>query len=109
MPDDLVDELRLAVGEAASRAVAVNAEHAPDVPVKIVVRDDPAGLTVEVTDAGPESGPPSDDVEDLFGDDAVDPRVSLAVLAGLVDELEISTSTSGTTVLLRWPLAPRLV
>lgn len=108
LSDDLVDELRLAVGEACGRAVAVNAAHAPDVPVKIVLRDDPTGLTVEVTDAGPESGPVSEDVEELFGQDEVDPRVALAVLAGLVDDLEITTGPAGTTVALRWPLPVRL-
>ncbi len=104
LADDLVDELRLAIGEACARAVALNAVHAPDLPVRIVLRDDATGLTIEVTDAGPESGPLSDDVEELFGEDEIDPRVALAVLAGLVDELEISTTASGTTVSLRWPL-----
>ena len=50
-----------------------------------------------------------DDPEELFGDEEIDPRVSLAVLAGLVDELEITPSESGTTVSLRWPLPPRPV
>lgn len=103
-----MDELRLAIGEACSRAVALNAAYAPDVLVKITLRDDPGGLTVEVTDAGPESGPVSDDVEDLFAQDEVDPRVALAVLVGLVDELEISSSETGTTVSLRWPLPVRI-
>jgi len=107
LADELVDELRLAIGEACSRAVALNSVHAPQVPIKIVLRDGPTGLTVEVTDAGPESGPVSDDVEELFGEDDVDPRVALAVLAGLVDELEITTTSSGTTVSLRWPLPVR--
>jgi anti-sigma regulatory factor (Ser/Thr protein kinase) len=108
LPDELVDELRLAIGEACSRAVALNAVHAADIPVRIVLRDDATGLTVEVTDAGPESGPVSDGVEDLLGEDELDPRVALAVLAGLVDELEISTTASGTTVTLRWPLPVRV-
>jgi anti-sigma regulatory factor (Ser/Thr protein kinase) len=107
LADELVDELRLAIGEACSRAVALNAVHAPSIPIKIVLRDGPTGLIVEVTDAGPESGPVSDDVETLFGEDDVDPRVALAVLAGLVDELEITTTSSGTTVSLRWPLPVR--
>lgn len=107
LADELVDELRLAIGEACSRAVALNSVHAPQVPIKIVLRDGPTGLTVEVTDAGPESGPVSDDVEELFGEDDVDPRVALAVLAGLVDEVEITTTSSGTTVSLRWPLPVR--
>ncbi len=108
LDDDLLDEFRLAVGEACGRAVAVNAAHAPEVPVRIVVRDDPAGLTVEVTDAGPESGPLEEDVEELFGQDEVDPRVALAVLAGLVDDLAVTSDGTGTTVSLRWPLPVRL-
>ena len=113
LPDDLVDELRWALGEACSRAVALHAAHAPDVPVRVVVREDASGLTVEVVDAGP-AGPPADgaDPETLFpGDsgDEVDPRVSLAVLDGLVDDVEITSTGSGTTVRLRWPLPPRPV
>ena len=110
LADELVDELRLAIGEACSRAVALHAAHAPDEPVRIVVRDDLGGLTVDVIDCGPASPPVSeDDPEELFGDEEIDPRVSLAVLAGLVDELEITPSESGTTVSLRWPLPPRPV
>jgi anti-sigma regulatory factor (Ser/Thr protein kinase) len=107
LADEHIDELRLAVGEACARAVALNAVHAPDVPVKILLRDDPSGLTVEVTDAGPETGPVEGDVEELFAQDEVDPRVALAVLAGLVDEMEITTTASGSTVSLRWPLPVR--
>jgi anti-sigma regulatory factor (Ser/Thr protein kinase) len=108
LADDLVDELRLAIGEACSRAVALNAVHAADVPVRILLRDDATGLTVEITDAGPESGPLSDGVEELLGEEQLDPRVALAVLAGLVDELDITTTTTGTTVTLRWPLPVRV-
>ncbi|MGZ6825576.1 MAG: ATP-binding protein [Mycobacteriales bacterium] len=104
LDDDLLDELRLAIGEACSRAVGLNAAHAPDVPVKIVMREEQGALTVEVTDAGPESGPVGDEVEELFGGEEIDPRVSLAVLAGLVDEVKVLPSATGTTVALRWPL-----
>lgn len=107
LAEEHVDELRLALGEACGRAVALNAIHAPDVPVKIILRDDPSGLTVEVTDAGPETGPVEGAVEDLFAEDEIDPRVALAVLAGLVDELDIVTTATGTTVSLRWPLPVR--
>lgn len=105
--DDTIDELRLALGEACARAVALHAEHAPDVPVVVRVRDDAGTLTVEVIDVGPESGPVTEDVEDLFAADEVDPRVSLAVLSGLVDDVVVTPSAQGTTVALRWPLPPR--
>ena len=56
LEDGLVDEIRLAVSESTSRAVALNARHAAEVPVKILVTDDPSGLTLSVTDAGPAAG-----------------------------------------------------
>ncbi len=46
LEDGLVDEIRLAVSESTSRAVALNARHAAEVPVKILVSDDPTGLTL---------------------------------------------------------------
>jgi len=116
--DELVDELRLAVGEACARAVGLHARHAPDERVSVTVRDDVLGLTVTVRDRGPEIGPA---VDDLAGelldtgagdpdDDVVDPDVALALLTGLVDEVEVTSHAGeGTTVALRWPLPPRLV
>jgi anti-sigma regulatory factor (Ser/Thr protein kinase) len=107
---DLVDELRLAVGEAASRAVGLHVRYAQGKPVRITVTDDPAGLTITVTDQGPAAGPASDDpAGDLLGasdDDAVDPDVALAVLSGLVDDYSVEAGPNGTTVTLRWPLPP---
>ena len=109
LEDGLVDEIRLAVSESTSRAVALNARHAADVPVKILVSDDPTGLTLSVTDAGPAAGPGPDDLSEelLAGQDAgeaADPDVALAVLTGLVDDVAIEPAATGTTVTMRWPL-----
>lgn len=111
LDDELVDELRLALGEACSRAVGLHRRHAADTPVKVTISDDPGGLVVTVTDAGPEAGPAPDDLtEGLLEGDApdddelVDPDVALAVLTGLVDAVEIVPTPSGTTVTMRWPL-----
>jgi anti-sigma regulatory factor (Ser/Thr protein kinase) len=109
LEDGLVDEIRLAVSESTSRAVALNARHAAEVPVKILVSDDPTGLTLSVTDAGPAAGPGPDDLSEelLAGQDAgeaADPDVALAVLTGLVDDVEIEPAVTGTTVTMRWPL-----
>src|SRR3954470_23484182 len=109
---ELVDELRLAVGEACSRAVGLHARHAQGQPVRITVSDDPTGLTITVTDQGPAAGPVSDaPAGDLLdadsGDDVVvDPDVALAVLSGLVDDYSVDAGPGGTTVTLRWPLPP---
>ncbi|MCA1712854.1 MAG: ATP-binding protein [Actinobacteria bacterium] len=109
LDDALLDELRLAIGEAASRAVGLHARHAHDVPVRITVQDEPGGLTVTVTDKGPAAGPvPDDPATDMLGaeepDDVADPDVSLAVLSGLVDDCAVDAGAHGTTVTLRWPL-----
>ena len=126
LEDGLVDELRLAIGEACSRAVGLHARHAPTTPVQVTVNDSPAGLTVTVTDQGPAAGPAVDDVSaGLLDDDAapgadgrsdftgvdrlldalVDPDVALAVVTGLVDDVDVAHDGGGTVVTMRWPLA----
>jgi anti-sigma regulatory factor (Ser/Thr protein kinase) len=119
LDDELVDELRLALGEACTRAVGLHARHAPATPVQVTVSDDPAGLTVAVTDQGPAAGPAPGDlsegllergdshahpVDDPLLDALVDPDVSLAVVTGLVDDVDVQHGPGGTTVSMRWPL-----
>lgn len=114
LDDGLIDELRLAVGEACSRAVGLHRTSAPDVPVRLLVADDASGLTVSVTDVGPAAGAPAaagDLADDMLEraaddevDDLVDPDVALAVLTGLVDDCRIDATDAGTTVTMRWPL-----
>ena len=104
MSDDLIDELRLALGEACSRAVALQAVHAPDRPVVVSVSDDESRLTVEVTDLGPPPGAFDGPVHELLHESPGDPNVALAFLAGLVEDVEVDAGTTGTTVRLRWPL-----
>jgi len=108
LPEQVLDEVRLAVGEACSRAVALHAKYAPQTPVRLTVTDDPLGLTLSVSDAGPAAGPvPDDPAADLLADgndEHTDPAVALAVLSGLVDDVEVLPTAAGTTVTLRWPL-----
>jgi len=111
LDDEFIDELRLALGEACSRAVGLHALHAPDQPVTVTISDDPGGLVVTVVDLGPASGPaPTDltgellDAPAVDDEELVDPDVALAVLTGLVDGVEITPSSAGTTVTMRWPL-----
>jgi anti-sigma regulatory factor (Ser/Thr protein kinase) len=104
LPDELVDELRLALGEACSRAVALHGVHAPTSPVVITVRDEEGRLTVEVTDLGPPPGSFDGPVVDLLHESPGDPNVALAFLSGLVEDVEVDSGQTGTTVRLRWPL-----
>ena len=117
LDDSLVDELRLALGEACSRAVGLHATHAPSSPVRVLVADDATGLTVTVADRGPAAEPTSGDLaRDILDsasddelDDVLDPDVALAVLSGLVDDCKVDVTEVGTTVTMRWPLPPRPV
>jgi anti-sigma regulatory factor (Ser/Thr protein kinase) len=56
--DELLDELRLAVGEACSRAVALHQQYARDRLVQMLLSDDEGGFSVEVVDAGPPDDAP---------------------------------------------------
>jgi anti-sigma regulatory factor (Ser/Thr protein kinase) len=115
---DLIDELRLAVGEACSRAVSLHAVHAPDTRVSVTVQDEPSRLVVTVRDVGPAASPVADDAGEVFGqrlhdgldgdDGWGDPDVALAVVAGLVDDLAVHPAPDGTTVEMRWPLPVQL-
>lgn len=113
LDEGLLDEVRLALGEACSRAVSLHAAQAPHLPVRVTFSDDPAGLTVTVSDqgSGPQARPAPGEVSGtLLGSDAdgtVGPDVALAVLAGLVEDCSVAHDAGGTTVTLRWPLPPR--
>lgn len=108
LDDDHVADLRLALGEACARAVSLHLEHAPDTAIKVVVRDDATGLTVEVTDAGPPATTPESSVDLLEFDDTVtDPQVALTILAGIVENLVVTPLAHGTTVGLKWTLPPK--
>ena len=117
--DDLIDELRLAVGEACSRAVALHMDHVPTEPVLMLLSDDEGSFSVEVVDGGPsehfppaidalsmrvqESIPPARDGGSVAGD-PLPAGFGLAVIAGLVEEIEVSAAEpTGTRVRMSWP------
>jgi anti-sigma regulatory factor (Ser/Thr protein kinase) len=110
--DSLLDEVRLAVGEACSRAVALHARFAPETPVEVRLTDDADRFTVVVVDRVAEAedeiagGLSALDPMDLASPE-MDPGplpsgFGLAVVTGLVDDTEVERTASGTTVTLRW-------
>ena len=118
LDDERVDELRLALGEACSRAVGLHVQHAPEVPGANTITDDPGRLTVTVSDTGPAAGPAVQDLVDGMlttdvapagapsTDDLVDPDVALAVVSSLVDDVDVDAGPQGTVITMRWPLPP---
>lgn len=127
--DALLDEVRLAVGEACSRAVGLHREHAPELPVEVSLSDGDR-FTIRVRDRGPagaevagsghveavdlvdpsEMGAPTDALAGDAGPEHLPGGFGLAVIAGLVDDLEVEAPEDGpgTAVCMSWPagLAP---
>jgi anti-sigma regulatory factor (Ser/Thr protein kinase) len=114
--ESALDELRLAVGEACSRAVRLHQRYAPGVPVVMTLCDDDDAFAVDVVDEGPYDAAPADDPHELgvqLSDSDLAPAdlteglpsgVVLAVISGLVDGVTISPGPGkGTRVHMQWP------
>jgi serine/threonine-protein kinase RsbW len=137
--ETLLDEVRLAVGEACSRAVEAHVEHCPDEPVRMEMIDDERRFEVIVSDsvpgddaAGtlPAASSPGDETRDetrdetdeetggetggetghgtwhelslaALGDEAGD--LGLAVIAGLADDVVVSSTPKGVQIRMSWP------
>ncbi|MDQ0795619.1 ATP-binding protein [Streptomyces sp. B1I3] len=104
----VLDEVRLAVGEACSRAVGLHRSHAITAPVTVVLTEEEKSFSIEVGDnvPGPGSGTsslgatgsgpgePEADSEDDMG---------LAVISGLVDDMEVRSGADGEVIRMTWP------
>ena len=121
--EELLEEVRLAIGEACSRAVALHRSHGLDDLVDVAMADGDR-FTVRVVDRAANgamvSRAPQDDAvvllsdpalplttpPDLLAEEAVAARMGLALLAGLVDDLNVSELSEGvgTEVRMSWPL-----
>ncbi|CAO5190733.1 serine/threonine-protein kinase RsbW [Frankia sp. AiPs1] len=133
VPVGATDEIKLAVTEACARAVRVNRRHAPQAPVHVALTETPDTFTVTVADRGqagdevapgpdgglvtastlldlePESTAPPWWSEPADDDPAADsagfpPGLGLALIEGLVDEVQISRGADGigTVVAMTW-------
>lgn len=110
----LLDEIRLAVGEACSRAVGLHLRRAPGQPVRLLLGDDEGIFSVEVIDLVPDADNGDvPDVSALLDDESSadndpyhDPllgRFGLAVVEGLVEQLEVTSEGATTRVRMTWP------
>jgi anti-sigma regulatory factor (Ser/Thr protein kinase) len=117
--DELIDEVRLAVGEACSRAVGVNQGKAADSPVLMRLVDEQDRFSVEVVDVGPLEASITGTDLDLDPDalaepadadaghdplpDLLPPGFGLAVISGLVENVSVTSEADGTHVRMTWP------
>lgn len=127
--ETVLDEVRLAVSEACSLAVRLHRAHAPTVPIELRLTEDPERFRIEVADAVTRERP-ADDLDaaldlsdddtsgvgqiaaDLGPDDAASgpdlrarERIGLAVIMGLVDEVEVEYREGGSVVTMCWPVS----
>lgn len=128
--ENVLDEVRLAVSEACSLAVRLHRVEAPDSPVEMRLTDDADQFVVQVVDAVARPKPPEGDGPVDLSDDAgaVDhpaigqlteglgpeesridlrarERIGLAVIVGLVDDVEVEYLGTGSVVSMRWPIS----
>ena len=117
----LLDEVRLAVGEACSRAVEAHQRHCPAEPVKIEMTDQGERFVVVVSDHAPTStvpsagtnghgvsqGAPASTASVVQGADeaGIPAGFGLAVISGLADDVRVSSTSSGVSVRMSWPSA----
>ncbi|MBP2707252.1 ATP-binding protein [Microbispora sp. RL4-1S] len=104
--EELLDEVRLAVGEACSRAVEAHRLHCPAEPVRIDLRDDGGRFEVTVTDSAPSEDVKPDLTEPNGGAIPEMAGLGIAVIAGLADEVEVSPGPKGMRIRMSWPASP---
>jgi serine/threonine-protein kinase RsbW len=126
--ESLLDEVRLAVGEACSRAVEGHQLYCPTEPVRLALTDLAGRFEVEVTDncsagampgglserADPAGRPGSAarlEGQDSAGQDGrpagfgLPAALGIAVIEGLADDVQISETSAGTSIRMSWPSA----
>ena len=127
--ESLLDEVRLAVGEACSRAVEGHQLYCPTEPVRLALTDLADRFEVEVTDncaadalpagsagqAGPAEravsagaagpGPQFEGLDSRPSGFGLPASLGIAVIESLADNVQISETPAGTSIRMSWPSA----
>jgi anti-sigma regulatory factor (Ser/Thr protein kinase) len=103
----VLDEVRLAVGEACSRAVGLHHSAGITTPVQVKLIEEEKQFSIEVGDEAPRSAP-GDRAPGALGDDveAEEDEMGLAVISGLVDDVEVTAGENGGSIRMTWPTTP---
>ncbi|MFG2498618.1 ATP-binding protein [Streptomyces sp. NPDC048441] len=108
--DAVLDEVRLAVGEACTRAVGLHQSNGVSAPVRVALIEDEKQFSIEVGDEAPHVVPgdrapgarPGEVDLDAEGED----EMGLAVISGLVDDVEVTAGEGGGLIRMTWPTTP---
>ncbi|WP_093444317.1 ATP-binding protein [Streptomyces sp. Cmuel-A718b] len=117
----VLDEVRLAVGEACSRAVGLHRSHGITAPVSVALTEEEKAFSIEVGDSVPGHG--ADPAEsgagaasgagparaDSEADGEGEDEMGLAVISGLVDDVEVRSGAGGGVIRMSWPTADATV
>ncbi|MFI9345482.1 ATP-binding protein [Streptomyces sp. NPDC052773] len=103
----VLDEVRLAVGEACSRAVGLHQNSGITAPVRVLLIEEEKQFSIEVGDEAPHPVPGGAPGTAADPDvDAEEDEMGLAVISGLVDDVEVSTGADGGSIRMTWPTTP---
>ncbi|MER5371882.1 ATP-binding protein [Streptomyces sp. NPDC002132] len=100
-----LDEVRLAVGEACSRAVGLHQSGGISAPVKVSLIEDEKQFSIEVGDEAPHAVPGDQAAGAEAEAEAEEDEMGLAVISGLVDDVEVSAGEHGGLIRMTWPAA----
>ncbi|WP_217553062.1 ATP-binding protein [Streptomyces sp. GbtcB6] len=104
----VLDEVRLAVGEACSRAVGLHQAAGITEPVRVALIEEEKQFSIEVGDEAPRSTP-GDRASGGAADADVETEedeMGLAVISGLVDDVEVTAGEYGGLIRMTWPTTP---
>ncbi|MGW7353543.1 ATP-binding protein [Streptomyces sp. Z26] len=107
----VLDEVRLAVGEACTRAVGLHMSNGVDSPVRVALIEDEKKFSIEVGDESPGTvgalvPGARDEIPEAPSEDEeaeADSEMGLAVISGLVDDVEITADEKGGIIRMSWP------
>ncbi|EST30076.1 ATP-binding protein [Streptomyces roseochromogenus] len=103
----VLDEVRLAVGEACSRAVGLHQSSGISAPVKVALIEEEKQFSIEVGDEAPHAVPTGAPGAGQDGDAEIEEdEMGLAVISGLVDDVEVTTGQDGGRIRMTWPTTP---
>ena len=102
----VLDEVRLAVGEACTRAVGLHMSHGVDSPVRVALIEEEKKFSIEVGDEAAAVPPrtPGSRPAAKSDDDEAEGEMGLAVISGLVDDVEVTADDKGGLIRMSWPV-----
>jgi anti-sigma regulatory factor (Ser/Thr protein kinase) len=99
-----LDEVRLAVGEACSRAVGLHRRSGVNDPIRVTLVEQEKRFLIEVGDGVGKETADTSSTEPEEPEPAEE-AMGLAVISGLVDDLEVGSDDEGGVIRMSWPVA----